>query len=272
MSIIATALRMSAVRALAADGVTIAGARVYDSAIIPIDELISQTPLPFIVISTEGDDATPGGRDLNNGAREIELVVEYAMSTTVPLPDGDGIEVVVRNTDAALELSLGILSRQISACLFGRGGGAWGDAFRALCGTIKEVVSRRGVQSKEGAKFAARQTIYTLRAFSEPPFGRPVEDGTALAAFLAAAEADEGTATLAGILRRAIEGTPVGWPEVYDVAGMIAGYTEDEGRRIGITPLADGEVAALSEATIVPDGWVANDGTVSAQLPEELDP
>ncbi|MBK8085051.1 MAG: head decoration protein [Devosia sp.] len=52
MSIIALAIRMSATRALETDGATLAGARVFDSAITPLDEMVSAEPKPLIVVST----------------------------------------------------------------------------------------------------------------------------------------------------------------------------------------------------------------------------
>ena len=69
----------------------------------------------------QGPPAEVGGADWNSGGRSIQLVIETAMSQSVELPDGEGQGVLVPNTDAGLELTLAVLSRQISACLFGRG-------------------------------------------------------------------------------------------------------------------------------------------------------
>ena len=57
MSIIALAIRMAATRALETEGATLAGARVFDSAITPLDEMVSAEPKPLIVVSTEDDSA-----------------------------------------------------------------------------------------------------------------------------------------------------------------------------------------------------------------------
>ena len=272
MSIIALAIRMSATRALETDGATLAGARVFDSAITPLDEMVSAEPKPLIVVSTEDDSAEVGGADWNSGGRSIQLVIETAMSQSVELPDGEGQGVLVPNTDAGLELTLAVLSRQISACLFGRGGGAWGVVFRKFVTGTSEVVSRRGIQSKEGARIAARQTVYSISAMAEPPFDQPVAADTPLGAFLAAAAADPQTAPLAALIREVIEGRPVGWPETYRVAAMIAGLSDELGQAIGISALGGGaDNTPIVEATFAADdraAFTADAAEILAQLPE----
>ena len=271
MSIIALAIRMSATRALETEGATLAGARVFDSAITPLDEMVSAEPKPMIVVSTEDDSAEVGGADWNSGGRSIQLVIETAMSQSVELPDGEGQGVLVPNTDAGLELTLAVLSRQISACLFGRGGGAWGVVFRKFVTGTSEVVSRRGIQSKEGARIAARQTVYSISAMAEPPFDQPVAADTPLGAFLAAAAADPQTAALADLIREVIEGEPVGWPETYSVASMVAGLSDELGEAIGIAPLGGVGQAVVEVTALQDDGsepWIADADTIDDQLPD----
>jgi len=272
MSIIALAIRMSATRALETEGATLAGVRVFDSAITPLDEMVSAEPKPMIVVSTEDDSAEVGGADWNSGGRSIQLVIETAMSQSVELPDGEGQGVLVPNTDAGLELTLAVLSRQISACLFGRGGGAWGVVFRKFVTGTSEVVSRRGIQSKEGARIAARQTVYSISAMAEPPFDQPVAANTPLGAFLAAAAADPQTASLAALIREVIEGEPVGWPETYSVAAMIAGLSDELGQAIGISALGGGaDNTPIVEATFAADdraAFTSDAAEILAQLPE----
>jgi len=272
MSIIALAIRMAATRALETEGATLAGARVFDSAITPLDEMVSAEPKPLIVVSTEDDSSEVGGADWNSGGRSIQLVIESAMSQSIELADGEGQGVLVPNTDAGLELTLAVLSRQISACLFGRGGGAWGVVFRKFVTGTSEVVSRRGIQSKEGARIAARQTVYSISAMAEPPFDQPVAADTPLGAFLAAAAADPQTASLAALIREVIEGGPVGWPETYSVAAMIAGLSDELGQAIGISALGGGaDNTPIVEATFAADdraAFTADAAEILAQLPE----
>lgn len=256
--IIGLALRMSAVRALS--GATLAGDRVFDSAIIPLDRLLSDTPAPFINVSAEDESSTPAGRDLNTGDREIDLLIEAGLSTATALEDGSGVAVSIPETDAGLELSLSILGRQINGVLFGRGGGAWGDVFRGLTTSIKAVTSRRGADGDKGARIAARQTVYRVAAIAEPAFAPALAD-TPLAAFLAALAADPVTKPLEPAIRAAIEGVPQDWPEVYTAAAVAAGLTEDEAARIGIATGSPLTTVSMS------DGFVGDAQAVADQLP-----
>ena len=266
--IIGLALRMSAVRALT--GATLAGSRVFDSAILPLDRLISDTLEPFISLSTEDEESSPSGRDLHNGAREIELVIEIALARTVKLPNTEAVSVAVPDTDAGLELTLGILGRQVEACLFGRGGSAWGNVFRALTPSIKTASSRRGLMGDKGSRIAARQLIYRLSAIAEPAFGTAVAPDTPVGMFLAAIAGDAEAAPVAGVIRQAIEGAPFGWPEVYTAGAALAGLTEAEAAGIGIAALPLGDAPTiLTEVTTSPDGDVINEAGAAAQLPEE---
>ncbi len=267
MSIVALALRLSAVRALQA-ATLVASSRIYDSAVLPIDQMASNTPEPFISISTEDESSRPAGRDLNSGDRMIDLVVEIAIAKTVTLPGEEGAAIAVVDTDANLELTLAVLARQIAACLFGRGGGLWGDAFRAFAASIEEANSRRGVPVENGQRFAARQLVYRVKALAEPPFG-PVESNTPFAKFFAAAEGDAPLAPTASIIRRAIEGDPVGWPELYTQTAVDAGYTEEEAVKIGIAP--EGGLPSVPVASIetYPIGVVLDADLAATALPPE---
>ena len=285
MSIVALAIRLSAVKALLyKGGATIAGDRVYDSAISPMDALIGASPAPFIIVSTEDEVNKPTGADIDNGDRTVDFVIETALakalSVTIP-PDGNPggepipqIVVSVPNTDAGLELSLAVLHRQIMACLWGRGGGPWGDIFRSLATGIETITSRRGMGSKDGARFAARQGIYSLRALAEPAYGQAPYPGTPLAAFVAAladeAKADPTFLPLAQVITAAIAGAPIGWPAVYTAAALAGGYTEAQGLAIGIVDIAPpaappgpGETERAVEIDVIDN----DDGTLTALVP-----
>lgn len=271
MSMVGLALRLSAVRALEHDN-TIAEGRVFDSAILPIDQMISEQPKPFIVVSTETETGKPSGRDISNGDNEIDLLIEIAMSRVVPMPgkDENGEEVLVDvfETDANLELGLAVLKRQIFGVLFGRGGGAWGDVFRTFVSAISTITTLRGGNVKDGARFAGRQIVVSMKAIAEPAFGA-VQSGTPWAQFIAALEADTTLAPIANVIKSAIENTPVGWPETYTAGAVLGGYTEAEAQAIGIAPAGGGEDVLLTEATTEPGGWIANAETIAEQLPEE---
>jgi len=266
MSLVALAIRMAARKAL--NNATFAGARIFDSAVMPIDQIAGKEPTPFVSISTEDETSKPSGRDLNNGDRLIDLVIEIAIGEVVELPGEDGEGIAIRDTDATLELALAILTRQINATLFGLGGGAWGEVFRAFVKTIEEFNGRRGVPTKDGQRFAARQLAYRVRAFAEPEFG-PVIAGTPFDRFLAVAEDDETLAPVVEVIRNAIEGRPIDWPELYTAAAVAGGYTEEEGQSIGIAPLGGHASAPVEEMTVEPSGVVMDQTMIDEALPPE---
>lgn len=266
MGMVALAMRLSAVLALT--GSTVAGKRVFDSAVLPIDELTSKTPEPFISVSTEEESGKPAGRDINNGDRLIDLVIETAISETIELPGEDGQVLMVADTDGNLELSLAVLSRQVDACLWGRGGGIWGDVFRAFSKTIAETTSRRGLPTENGERFAARQVVYRVQAFAEPAFGA-VTAGTPFGKFLDALDEQPGFENIAAIVRQAIEGKPIGWPDLYTPSAVAAGMTEEEAQRMGIAPLGDYPSDPMKAAEVYPAGWEIDQAEISAGLPED---
>jgi hypothetical protein len=270
MSIVALALRLCAVKALQGTA-TAAGERVFDSAVIPIDQLVSKQPLPIVSISTEDETTRPSGRDLNGGDRTIDLVIEVAIGQSIPLPNDEGFEFYVADTDAMLELSVAVISRQILATLFNAGGGVWGDAFRAFAKTIEGLESRRGLPDKDGQRFAARQMILRVKAQAEPQFDQAVDAGTPFAKFLAALDSDPSFHQVASILRQAIEGKPVGWPELYTKPAINAGLTEEEGQKIGIAPLGGHASDPVLGFETHPDGVIFDQTLIDTALAPEQD-
>lgn len=272
MSIIGLALRMAAVQSLKGAG-TLAGARVFDSAFLPIDQLSTNDAQPVISISTEDENDKPAGRDVNAGSRTIDLVIEIAIARAIPLPAKDGeeelVQVEVAESDANIELAITVLSRQIAACLWGRGGGDWGSLFRRLSSSVVEYRSRRGIPVKDGQRLAARQFVYTLQTLAEPAFASPVGDGTPLADFFAAMDADPGLANHAAILREAVSGTPLDWPEFWTKAALDGGYTEAEGEKLGIVDLGGAGAQPLSIIELVPDGTELTEEAADENLPPE---
>ena len=185
--------------------------------------------------------------------------------------DEERIEVDLFDADASLEICLAVLRRQIMGTLFGAGGGAWGDVFRAFVKAVPQITTVRAAQSKNGTRFAGRQIIVTVRALAEPNFA-PVEDGTPWAKLLAALDGDTALDPLANVIRTAIEVKPIDWPTVYTASAFTTGYTEEEGIQIGVAPLAlavaSGDTETLLETVVQPDGWVLTEADAEAQLPD----
>lgn len=269
MSLVSLALRLCAVKSIAAGETLARPERVFDSAIMPIDALISTDPEPFVSVSTEDEEARPAGRDINNGDRTIDLVIETAIAAVRPLENVDGVEIAIADTDANLELSLAILSRQITACLWGDGGGLWGDAFRSFSKHIDKITTRRGLPTKDGQRFAARQLVITIKSLAEPPFAKPIEAGTPFAKLFLALASEPAMADYASILRNAIEGRPVDWPAINTLSAINAGLTEAEGQAIGIAPLGGHTSAPVAGMTLDPGGEVFDADLIETGLPPE---
>ncbi|WP_099863722.1 hypothetical protein [Pararhizobium haloflavum] len=225
MSIAALAIRLAARRLI--EGATIAESKVYDSAISSLDELVSKEGAkPLIIVSTEDERVSPKGRDVLAGDRSIDLIIEAVLGSATNANSEEGA-VNIPATDAGLELSLALMSRQIMRALYGSSG-PWASIFRKLAPQVGSVLTRRGA-SASGTRFAAKQIILTVEPLAEPPFGVAIE-GVWLE-FIDALEADEAYQHFASAVRSAIVGEPI--PEWRRAARSI-GLTDSEARGIGI--------------------------------------
>lgn len=240
--IMALAIRLAAQCAL--DGVTMAGSRVYDSAISAVDDLVGEDPKPFVVLAIEEETAEIDVTDVLGGTRTIQFVIECAIGNTVTVSvpvDGGGTvtedQVVIPPTDAGLEIALAVLHRQIMRALFGQDS-EWSKIFVALLPAIRKTASKRGAGGvKDGVKFAARQITIDLDAYAEPPFGRAPEAGEPLFAFLSllSAHPDQNLARFAQVIREAIVGEAIpDWRRNW----LDIGMTDQQAEMLGIKPSA----------------------------------
>ena len=166
-SIAATVLRTCAERALM--NKTIAGDRIFDSAIAPIntDDL---DEFSFVILSTEAESAPLTGHNLRSeGGASIDLVFELAIGHRDRRDGEDSI--VIPNTDSNLEFLLTVLERQIWSVLQDENN-RWAEAFGQIVVRYNETTSQRGVSNENGARFAARQIVLSLEPLSEPAFGQ----------------------------------------------------------------------------------------------------
>ena len=232
MSLSRFALRVATAQAL--KGATLAGSKVFDSAIDPIDVQARERREPFIVVLTDEHTRTPGGgRDMRHGTDACELVIEVAVATVAKAQDGTE-EVVIPHTDAAMEFTLDLVGHQITEALMG-GTGAWAQIWRKFAFTVTQITSRRGASSDNGVRFAARQIVLSCNILADPVRGEALS-GT-WAELLAAMEADAELAGLAGVVRFAIEGDVVMTPEA-----LVASTFGIEPRAVdamGMTPVRD---------------------------------
>lgn len=200
-SLAALALRLSAMRLL--EGQTYAD-RVYDSAIAPIDSMVTQGGKrpAIIVVSTGDENSDHEGIDVltaPNG-RMIDLIIEVAIADEIA--EGGA---TVPPTDAGLELSLSLISRQIYRALFeAETPSPWLSVFRGMVAEVTETTSKRGIPEPNGDRFAARQIIMRIHATDEPRFGRQPEG--VWAEFVSAVEGDAEMAPLGPVIRASMVG------------------------------------------------------------------
>ena len=194
MSLARLALRVAAVEALR--GRTMVGDNVRDSDIRAIDieadgSLRTEEDRPFILVYTDDGRATETPlRDLHaNG--EVDLAFEFGVAAPMTTTDPETGESVIAGTtvpatDAALEMVLDIIDRQIASAL--TGGGKWPTIWKRLSSGVVKVVRRRAVNAEQGVRFAARQVLVTVDLKPDPVMGAPL--GGVWQAFAEALAAD----------------------------------------------------------------------------------
>lgn len=246
MSIARTAVRIAAVRAII--NRTLAGSRVSDSAIEPIDVAISETRLPLITVLTDDDTIDADGRDVWSGRRELDLVIEVAVATEVK----DG-EFVIPETDFGFEWALDIIEHQIDRALFDEGT-AWSSIFMAMVPRVHSKVSRRGASAERGVRFAARQIVYKVDTLASPMPG-PIDATLPFGRLLDAMEQDSELAEYGAFLRSIIETPAI--PD-WKVAAEALGITRSEADGIGITPY---DLTEQNEAAVLETVEVTGDQT-----------
>ena len=237
MSLTRLVMRLAAARALRDR--TLAGARVFDSAVDPIDQTIAENRQPLLVLTTDEHEADITGRDLAGDAQRCDLVIEIAIAARVEVPARDGqggqITIAIPNTDEGMELTLDMMEHQVLTALT-RDDNSWTRAWLKLVPRVTRRLSRRGASSENGVRFAARQLVLTCDLVDTPAAGADIPPGTAWGEVLALMEADQTLAPIAAMLREQIEG--VSLPDWAQAAQML-GMPPDIVDQLGVLPTLD---------------------------------
>lgn len=250
MSLARTILRIAAVQAIT--GKTLAGDAVFDSDIDPIDQRVSETPQPLVVVYTDDDQSTPNGfSDFLQGS-QVELVVEvvYAGRASVTMdadgPDGPQEAEVLQlsGRDAANEILLDMIERQVVRTLTA-GQGKWSQVFRGVACNCTRRLSRRGASAEQGVRFAVRQLVLTLEPIIDPVPGMPIPAGSVWDRALTLLE-DSQFGPVARMLREDIEGQPI--TEWRRFAGQL-GVSLETMSAIGMGPVGAEDPVPLMEGT-----------------------
>ena len=235
MSLARLAMRIAAARALR--GATLAEARVYDSAIAPIDQTVAEERQPILIVTTDDHEMAVTGRDLFHGNVACDLVIEAAIAARVEVPGGSDDEtmIAIPHTDEGMELALDLMEHQVMAALI-RERTAWSRVWMKLVPRISRRLSRRGASVEKGVRFAARQIVLTCDLIEVPTDGAPIAEGTAWAELIQAMSADADLAPVAQMLRSEIEGQPLAdWRR----AAKMLGIHLETADAIGIGPVLD---------------------------------
>lgn len=245
MSLSRLAVRIAAQRALS--GQTLAGARVYDSQIDPIDLTVQGQREPFIVLYTDDHLRSVSGRDLSHGEDTLDLVIEIAVATKVLAPardeDGDVTDAVeIPQTDAGMEVVLDILEYQAMQALQA-GRTEWSRVWQRMTARLMRRLSRRGASNENGVRFAARQITITCDPIGDPDAGTDLVPGTAWGGFLAALDADAELSGIADVVRHAVTtGAPM---SDWRLAAERLGVSDETVDAIGLAPVLDLEGAPV---------------------------
>ena len=239
MSLTRLVMRLAAARALRDR--TLAGARVFDSAVDPIDQTIAENRKPLLVLTTDEHEADITGRDLSGDGQRCDLVIELAIAARVEVPARDGqggqITIAIPHTDEGMELTLDMMEHQVITAL-SRDDSAWSRAWMKLVPRVTRRLSRRGASSENGVRFAARQLVLTCDLVDTPAVGTDIPPGTAWGEVLALMDADQTLAPIAAMLREQIEGEDV--PDWARTAQML-GVPLEVMDQLGVLPTLDAQ-------------------------------
>ncbi len=231
--IVAYAIRTCLGQALL--GKTLAGDRIHDSAVEPLEEMIKPEPQPFIVISTDDEEAEPQGWELLDAKRAINIVVEVAIGgmTKVDLPGSEGggpaLRLDIPHTDEGLETTLNMVGRQIYREILGR------RVVRPLPRhRLRPEQGYRAPRRQRGAGHALRGPAVRLHRRHHRGAGFRHGAGGPVRRLIALMEADTYLAKDVPLLRRMIAGDPL--PD-WHRAQVELGLTSRSYRALGLGPL-----------------------------------
>ena len=237
MSLTRLVMRLACVQAL--KGTTLAGSRVFDSAVAPLDLVVEEHRQPLIVVTTDEHEADITGRDLMSGTQTCDLVIEIAIAATASLSSsneqGEAITIEIPHTDEGMELTLDMLEHQCVAALI-RDTTPWATIWMNLVPRVTRRLSRRGASAENGLRFAARQIVLTCDLIDTPARTADLSEASAWGLALAAMDGDANLARIANMLRAEIDG---GGLADWQIIAQSLGLTDVGVRNIGLEPALD---------------------------------
>ncbi|SHE79099.1 hypothetical protein SAMN05444339_10272 [Loktanella atrilutea] len=251
MSFARWVLRTAAVQALR--GQTLVGDNVRDSdfSALTIDgdgEARTEEDRPFILVYTDdGDAADVDLRDLRQNGTTA-FVCEFGIASPMVTTNPDTGESVIEGinipfTDAAMELTLDLIDRQITTALTGPG--RWADIWRRTHGSTKKIERRRTSTSDHGVRLAARQLRIMIEALPDPVPGQDVTPTSVWRLFSDAVT--ELNPAMAEIVNKFLG---VGLPYLdHEIVASSRGNTAAEALHLGYGPIYPGGDDLVSAVT-----------------------
>ena len=267
MALASFALRLSIVMALR--GKTLAEARVYDSAIETLDQLVKGEASPLIIVSAdEADSEAVKPASLLSGVGQLKILIETAVARAVQIPgeDAQGAETVlsIGPTDQGLEFTLDVLERQIARVLETPDTTPWSDLWRRFAMTIPVVEKKRGGSGEAGVRFASRFIILTIVPIDDPPVGAMAAGPWADLIAALRAEPETEMQGIGNVLAQEIE-APEGLADWRKMQALL-GIAEESVRGLGIAPPYTG----TPEPPPAIESYEAMDGPIDAERADEI--
>lgn len=157
-------------------GNTIAGDRVKDSELGPVEDWIYDEAKPVIVVYTDDSTTDPGSggeRDLF-GSGTVDLIIEIMMTQRMQVTISETGENAwvwdMPPTDAAMEMTLGWIERQVISAI-SHPANEWAELWRGFVLSIGQRQSRRGNSARDGVRFAGRQIVLPVTLIRDPAPG-----------------------------------------------------------------------------------------------------
>lgn len=183
MSIGRIALRIATIEALR--GNTSVHDNVLDSEIGSLDvaadeSLRTNQEKPFISVYTDSaraDDLSGGRRLWVNGHTELLIETGMAASMTETDPETGAKTIIggIPATDAAFELFLDVVDRQMIAVLMDPNN-VWSEIWKSLIRDIVRVERRRTADAETGTRMAAHQQCLICDLLPDPVYGEAVAE------------------------------------------------------------------------------------------------
>jgi hypothetical protein len=246
MSLTAFAIRTCLWRALYDR--TYAETRVHDSEVQPIADMLSVDPKPFLIVSTDDDAGQIEGHRFTEAGRKLDVVIEIVVAS-VHNVGGDGepdYKLIIPATDDGFETTVNFIARQVMRVMQADDS-IWADLFRSFTPGNKQMVSKRGAETKP--RYAARQIVITCDTLCEPEFG--VDAADEWARLIGVMQEDAILAPYAPVLAAEIRGEAMPqWKRLQAALGTSrAGHAA-----LGLGGLVPGEPSGtFDQATIAGD-------------------